>query len=64
VGILESLLIDDPIRNMIMKKASSDQIREYAVKEKQMMTLRDNAFENCMNGVTTLEEALRVTSED
>ncbi len=64
VGILETLLIDDPIRNMIMKKASSDQIKEYAIKEKHMMTLRDNAFENCVNGVTTLEEALRVTSED
>ena len=47
-----------------MKKASSDQIKEYAIKEKNMMTLRDNAFENCMNGVTTLEEMLRVTSED
>ena len=49
---------------MIMKKASSDQIKEYAVKEKHMMTLRDNAFENCAKGITTLEEALRVTSED
>ncbi|MDO8536154.1 MAG: GspE/PulE family protein [Candidatus Omnitrophota bacterium] len=64
VGILETLLIDDPIRNMIMKKASSDQIKEYAIKEKHMMTLRDNAFENCMKGITTLEESLRVTSED
>jgi type IV pilus assembly protein PilB len=64
VGILETLLIDDPVRNMIMKKASSDQIKEYAVKEKHMMTLRDNAFENCMKGVTTLEETLRVTSEE
>lgn len=64
VGILETLLIDDPIRNMIMKKTSSDQIKEYAIKEKHMMTLRDNAFENCIKGVTTLEEMLRVTSED
>jgi len=64
VGILETLLIDDPVRSLIMKKASSDQIKEYAVKEKHMMTLRDNAFENCMKGITTLEETLRVTSED
>ena len=64
VGILEALLIDDPIRGMIMKKASSDQIKEYAVKEKHMLTLRDNAVENCIIGVTTLEEMLRVTSED
>ena len=64
VGILETLLIDDPIRNMIMKKVSSDQIKEYAIKEKHMMTLRDNAIQNCIMGVTTLEEVLRVTSED
>ena len=64
VGILEALLIDDPIRNMIMKKTSSDQIKEYAVKEKHMLTLRDNALENCITGVTSLEEVLSVTSED
>jgi type IV pilus assembly protein PilB len=64
IAILETLLIDDPIRNMIMKKASSDAIKEYAVKERHMLTLRDNAFENCMMGITTLEETLRVTSED
>lgn len=64
IGILETLLLDDPIRAMIMKRASSDEIKEYAIKEKEMMTLRDNAFENCVKGVTTLEEMLRVTSED
>ena len=47
-----------------MKKASSDEIKEYAVKEIEMMTLRDNAIENCIMGITTLEEVLRVTSED
>ncbi len=64
VGILETLLIDDPIRNLIMKRASSDQIKEYAIKEQGMMTLRDNALENCVKGVTTIEEMLRITSED
>ncbi|MDP3791826.1 MAG: GspE/PulE family protein [Candidatus Omnitrophota bacterium] len=64
IAILEALLIDDPVRSMIMKKASSDEIKDYAVKEKGMMTLRDNAVENCIMGVTTLEEVLRVTSED
>jgi type II secretory ATPase GspE/PulE/Tfp pilus assembly ATPase PilB-like protein len=49
---------------MIMKRASSDEVKEYAIKEKGMMTLRDNAVENCMMGITTIEEVLRVTSED
>lgn len=64
IAILEALLIDDPIRSMIMKRASSDEIKEYAIKEKNMMTLRDNAVENCIMGITTIEEVLRVTSED
>ncbi len=64
IGILEAFLIDDATRSMVMKKASSDQINEYAVEKKHMMTLRDNALENCIMGVTTLEEVLRVTSED
>jgi type IV pilus assembly protein PilB len=64
IAILEAILIDDPIRNMIIKKVSSDQINEYALKEKHMLNLRSNALENCVMGITTLEEVLRVTSED
>ncbi len=64
VAILEALLIDDQVRSMIMRKASSDEIKDYAVKQTKMLTLRDNAIQNCIMGVTTLEEVLRVTSED
>jgi type IV pilus assembly protein PilB len=64
VGILEALLIDDKIRDMVMKKVSSDEIKEYGIKHLGMKTLYDNAMENLVSGVTTLEEVLRVTSED
>ncbi len=64
LGILEALLINDNVRDMIMKKASSDVIKEYAINQLHMMTLRDNAVENLINGVTSIEEVLRVTSED
>ena len=64
LGILEALLVDDKVRDMIMKKTSSDLIKDYAIKELRMMTLRDNAVENFLNGVTSFEEVLRVTSED
>ena len=64
LGILEALLIDDKIRDMIMRKTSSDRIKEYGIKEQHMMTLRDSAAENFINGVTSFEEVLRVTSED
>ena len=64
IGILEALLLDDKVRDMIMKKSSSDEIKNYAIKELGMKTLRDNAVENFFGGVTSLEEVLRVTSED
>lgn len=63
LGILEALLIDDQIRDMIINKGSSDQIKEYGIKH-GMKTLRDNALENFVRGITSLEEVLRVTSED
>ena len=64
LGILEALLIDDKVRDMIMKKVSCDNIKAYGIKELGMKTLRDNAVENLTLGQTTLEEVLRVTSED
>ena len=64
LGILEALLVDDKVRDMIMKKTSSDLIKDYAIKDLRMMTLRDNAVENFLNGITSFEEVLRVTSED
>lgn len=64
LAILEALLLDDKIRDMIVRKASSDEIKNHAIKNLHMMTLRDNALTNFVNGITTLEEVLRVTSED
>ena len=63
MGTLEVLLIDDDIREMITKVKSSDEIKEYAISH-GMKTLRDNAFEKALNGMTTLEEVLRITTEE
>lgn len=63
IAILEALAIDDPIRDMIIRRDSSHLIKEYAMK-KGMDTLRDDAFKKLAQGVTTLDEVLRVTSED
>jgi len=64
IGIHEVLLIDDAIRDFIIKRASTDQIKEFAVKERGMLTLRDDAMLKVVEGVTTLEEALRATTEE
>ncbi|MFH1790614.1 MAG: GspE/PulE family protein [Candidatus Omnitrophota bacterium] len=63
MGTLETFFVDDAIRDLIMKRASSDQIKRCAV-SKGMLTLRENAFRKFVMGLTTLEEVLRVTSEE
>ncbi|MCX5681650.1 MAG: GspE/PulE family protein [Candidatus Omnitrophica bacterium] len=62
-GILEVLEVDEPIREMLIKGTSSSVIKEYAMK-KGMTTLWDDAVEKLISGTTTVEEVLRVTSED
>jgi len=63
MGTLEILLIDEEIRDMIIKRKSSDEIQEYAV-SKGMKILRDNALRKCFMGLTTIEEVLRITTEE
>ncbi len=63
-AILEVLIINEAVRDMIMKRCSSDEIKRYAKKEMGMLTLRDTGLQNFLKGQTTLEEVLRVTSKD
>ena len=62
MGTIEVLTIDDKIREMTIARATSDAIKDYAVKS-GMRTLRDNALEQFVHGLTTLEEVLRITTE-
>lgn len=64
IAILESLVIDDIIREMIITNKSCDEIREYATKNLHMRLLRDDAFLKVKEGVITLDEAIRVTTEE
>ena len=63
-AILEVLVVNDVVRDMIMKRCSSDEIKRYARKELGMFTLRDTGIQNFLKGQTTLEEVLRVTSKE
>ncbi|MCX5707382.1 MAG: GspE/PulE family protein [Candidatus Omnitrophica bacterium] len=64
IAILEAVLIDDHLREMIMKRQSLDAIKEYALKEMHMKTLRDDAFIKVKEELTTLDESLRITTEE
>lgn len=63
MGTLETLTIDDEIREMVIKRSSTDEIKQYA-KDKGMKMLRENALRKFISGMTTLEEVLRITAGD
>ena len=62
-GIYEILLIDDEVRQMILSKTDSNRIKTRAV-ERGMRTLRDDGTRKVVEGVTAVEEVLRVTQEE
>jgi len=64
IAILEAILIDDNMREMIIKKKPLDEIKQYAVETCKMLTLRDDAFLKVKQELTTLDEALRITTEE
>jgi len=64
IAVLETVLIDDTIREMIIRKKSIDEIRSYVIKERGMKTLRDDAFLKVKEELTTLDEAIRITTEE
>jgi type IV pilus assembly protein PilB len=62
-SIMEILLLNDAIKDMILKHANAGTIRDVAVKN-GMLTLRDMGLFRVREGVTTLEEVLRVTGSE
>ncbi len=62
IGIYEVLEISPEIQKLIMKKASSKELLDQAIAE-GMLTLIEDGFIKAKNGITTIEEVLRVTKE-
>jgi type II secretory ATPase GspE/PulE/Tfp pilus assembly ATPase PilB-like protein len=59
-AIYEILMLNEPIRELIMKKASSEEIKKKAV-SLGMRTLKDDGLEKIKAGITTVDEVMRVT---
>src|SRR5262245_21820804 len=62
-GIYELLLVSDQVRQLILKRSSSDIIRDAAVKL-GMRTLREDGWRTVRDGATTVSEVVRVTQEE
>jgi type IV pilus assembly protein PilB len=57
-GLYEVMPISDTLREMVLNRASSSEIKEQAVRE-GMSTLRGDGIWKLKNGITSLEEVLR-----
>lgn len=63
MGAIEIMRMDPDIRELVIQRKSSDEIGKVAI-EKGMETLFENAFGLFKKGLTTLEEVLRITSQE
>ncbi|MFN2365320.1 MAG: type II/IV secretion system protein, partial [Desulfurivibrionaceae bacterium] len=59
-GVFEIFPVSDAINRMICQGDSEAEIREQAIKE-GMTTLKEDAWRKVKKGITTYEEAARVT---
>jgi general secretion pathway protein E len=60
IGIFEVLPVSDQLRELIMKRATSKELKDKAM-ELGMRALREDGIEKVKNGITTIDEVLRVT---
>ena len=62
ISVNEVLVIDNNIRNLINKKATATEIKEEA-KKQGMTTMLQDGFNKAKEGITTIEEILRMLHE-
>lgn len=62
IGIYETLEITEEVSDLILKKANANEIKKQAEKQEMLTTIEDG-FIKAKNGITTIEEIMRVTKE-
>jgi len=63
IAIVECMKITPAIKELLFRKTDDSAIRKVARKE-GMVTLRENGMESVIEGITSVEEVVRVTSEE
>ncbi|MBS2026117.1 MAG: Flp pilus assembly complex ATPase component TadA, partial [Deltaproteobacteria bacterium] len=63
-GIYEIMLLDDEIRQLVLKNVDSGTIKKSAIANKGMKTLMDDGAKKILLGETSIAEVLSVTQED
>ena len=62
MGIFEVFPLTDKIKKLVADKATDAELRQIAVRE-GMTTLNEDAWQKVRNGLTTVEEALRISGD-
>ncbi len=60
VAVHEILQVDKEVRRMITESAPVEEIKEYAIEKQHMKTLKQSALSYLKEGITTMEEVLKV----
>ena len=60
LGLFELLIMNDDLRDMVMRNASTEDLRE-AARKAGMVTLRESGMNGMFAGLTTAEEVIRET---
>ena len=63
IAIYEVMVMKEDIRDMVLHGASTSELRE-AARKNGMKTLREAGLQKVRDGITTIEEVMRVTSRD
>jgi general secretion pathway protein E len=63
LGIYELMLVDDEIRQLVLRNVDANTIKN-AARKKGLRSLREDGGEKVISGVTTTAEVARVTQED
>ena len=63
-GIYEFLVPNEAVRNLVIKRASGDEIKREAIKSCEMITLRMDGINKALQGQTTLEQAIGASTAD
>jgi general secretion pathway protein E len=61
-GVIETLVVDDEIRRLILRRAESKELQQAALSA-GMMNMYEDGIRKALAGVTTIEEVLRVTRD-
>jgi len=62
MGLVETLVVNDEIRRLILRQAESKELQRAAI-EAGMVSMYDDGMHKALSGVTTVEEVLRVTRD-